>query len=157
VRASNPLFYRPHARIAGGRQHLHHADTAARYLDRACRLAPADGGAWYLAGLAHLIEGDPGQAWHCWPCSPACSSAHLPQIVPMAPAHLGPGGLTDRVLPQNPDMLAEASRFVPAPDRPALLTRALDLSEAKPRRPEDLYRRARLLLEADRPADAVQA
>ncbi|HJZ94733.1 MAG TPA: O-antigen ligase family protein [Gemmataceae bacterium] len=157
VRAGNPLYYRPHARIAGGRQHLHHADTAAGYLDRACRLAPADGGAWYLAGLAHLTEGDPGQAWHCWRCSLDCSSAYLPQIIPIVHAQLGPGGLTDRVLPRNPDMLVEAARFVPAPDRPVLLTRALDLSEGNPRRPEDLYRRARLLLEADRPADAVLA
>jgi hypothetical protein len=161
VRAANPLLPRPHVRLAGARQYLAHPDSVVNYLDRATRLRPTDPGLWYLAGLSHLDAGAPDRAWDCWRRSLVCSSAQLETILPPALARLGGGGLVERVLPPNPEVLVAAARTPALVDRPAdrrvVLTRALELLGDAPGRPEDLYLRAWILRQTGRPAEAIRA
>lgn len=160
ARAMNPLLERPHARLAGAREHLDRADAVTDYLDRATRLRPSDAGLWYLAGLAHLDAGEEDRAWECWRNSLACSDAQLEGIVAAALPHLGADGLLDRVLPAKPQVLVAVSRLPSLAERPAervaVLTRALDLLDGA-ERAEEWHLRARLLLEIGRPADAQNA
>ncbi|MDY3552155.1 O-antigen ligase family protein [Gemmata sp. JC717] len=160
VRALNPLLERPHVRLAGGRAHLTNAAPTAVYLDRAAALRPSDAGLWYLAGLAHLNAGEDDRAWECWGRSLVCSDAQLEGIVTAAAPRLGGAGLLDRVLPPDPKLLVAASRLPVLAERPAdrvaLLDRAGQLLEAAGD-PEGAYLRARVLLDAGRPADALRA
>lgn len=160
ARAMNPLLERPHARLAGGREHLDRAGAVANYLDRATQLRPSDAGLWYLAGLAHLDAGAEDRAWACWRNSLACSDAQLEGIVATALPRLGADGLLDRVLPAKPPVLVAVSRLPSLADRPAervaVLARALALLDGA-ERAEEWHLRARLLLETGRPADAQNA
>jgi tetratricopeptide (TPR) repeat protein len=161
VREANPLLPRPHVRLAGARQYLTHPDSVVNYLDRATRLRPTDPGLWYLAGLSHLDAGDPDRAWDGWRRSLVCSPAQLETILPPALARLGGGGLVERVLPPNPEVLVAAARTPALVERPAdrrvVLTRALELLGDTPSRPDDLYMRAWILRQTGRSAEAVRA
>jgi O-antigen ligase/tetratricopeptide (TPR) repeat protein len=161
TRALNPIYHRPHGRLAGARQHLHHADTAQNYLDRACMLAPADGGAWYLAGLSYFQDGHVERGSICWRNALQCSATDLPAIVLTAYEHLGVAGLVEQVLPPNPAILVAAAKLPPLADhdidRRLVLARALEVMPERAARPEDLYLRAWLLRETGRIPDAIAA
>jgi tetratricopeptide (TPR) repeat protein/O-antigen ligase len=151
TRSANPLYHRPHGRLAGERQYLRNADTAARYLDRACRLAPADGSTWYLAGLAHFEEGDVERAASCWRNSLRCTTQYLSSIVRVAYSRLGASGLVEKVIPSDSEMIISVSQLPDLansePNRRLLLSRALELTPEIATRSADLYRRAWLLRE----------
>jgi O-antigen ligase/tetratricopeptide (TPR) repeat protein len=160
VRDANPLLDRPHARLAGGRSQLDHADSVINYLTRATRLRPTDGGLWYLLGLARLDGGDPDGAWECWRRALVCSPVHLETVVPAALDRLGPAGLVERVLPPRAEVVVAAARHPALADRPAdrrvVLTGALALFEsAASERADDLYLRAALLRETGNAKAAI--
>jgi O-antigen ligase/tetratricopeptide (TPR) repeat protein len=161
TRALNPVYHRPHGRLAGARQQLHHADTAQNYLDRACMLAPADGGAWYLAGLSYFQDGHVERGSICWRNALQCSTTDLPAIVPTAYEHLGAAGLVEQVLPPDPAILVAAAKLAPLADHEAdrrlVLARALEVMPDRASRPEDLYLRAWLLRETGQVKDAIAA
>jgi O-antigen ligase len=161
ARAACPLLAVPHVRLAGARDHLRDADPATAYLDRACRLTPADGSVWYVAGVTRLAAGDADGAWPYWRSALTCSADHLPAVVGPAVERLGPAGLVDRVLPAKPELLAAAAKLPPLCDRPddrrVVLARAVDLLRCSPTGADGLYLRAWLLREAGRAADAVPA
>jgi tetratricopeptide (TPR) repeat protein len=162
VRDENPLYARPHLRLAGNRGRLTRPDSAANYLERACLLAPADAAVWYLAGLEQITEGDAGRGWAAWRRSLECSHAYLTAIVPRALQRLGAAGLVENVLPSNPPTLIEAGRLPELAERPAdrrvILARALDsLGRFPPESPEARYQRAWLLRETGRVEEAVAA
>ena len=159
TRALNPVYHRPHGRLASGRQHLHHADTVLNYLDRACMLAPADGGAWYLAGLSYFQDGQIERGSICWRNALQCSASHLPAIVPIAYKKIGTVGLMEQVLPPDLVLLVAAASVSPLADqeidRQLVLSQALKVMPDRASRPEDLYLRAWVLRETGQTADAI--
>jgi O-antigen ligase/tetratricopeptide (TPR) repeat protein len=161
ARAACPLLATPHVRLAGARDHLRDADPATAYLDRACRVTPADGSVWYVAGVTRLAAGDADGAWPCWRSALVCSADHLPAVVGPAFEKLGAAGLVERVLPAKPELLTAAAKLPPLADRPAdrraVLGRAADLLGDAPAGADGLYLRAWLLREAGRAADAIPA
>lgn len=163
LRASNPLYANSHARLAGNRQFLQHPDSVSNYLDRATRLRPTDESLWFLAGLNHIAgDGDVNRAWEDWRCSLVCSPRHLPRILPVAIASLGPSEVVDRVLPLDPTLLFQAAQTPPLSeneaDRRAFSARAVErIAELSLAKKDDLYARAWLLRETGQTTAAVEA
>jgi tetratricopeptide (TPR) repeat protein/O-antigen ligase len=162
AREAQPLAPSPHARLAAHRGELVRPDRVTVYLDRACRVEPADGRLWYLAGLAHLAEGDRDRAWEQWRRALACSPDQLPSVVAGAIPHADPTTVAERVLPQDPNVLAAAARTPAVSDRPdvqrAARTRALDVLGEGPGLGADGWNlRARLLHDLGRSDEAVAA
>ena len=162
LRASNPLYFQSHARLAGNRQYLEHPDTALNYLDRATGLRPTEEGLWYLAGVERIKADDFDSAWRDWRRSLLCSPAHLKSILPIAVKQLGPAGIANTVLPLEPELLLKAAQSPPLSenqnDRRKFAAGAVErIAELTLTKQDDLYARAWLLREAGRTGDAVTA
>lgn len=162
LRAMNPLFAEPHARLAGSREFLQHPDSVKNYLDRATRLRPTEEGLWYLAGLEELNNGNLDRAWDDWRQSLTCFPSYLTSISASAIARLGPEDLVDRVIPPIPELLHRVALSPPLTEK--LSSRRLFASRAADRiaglslsRTKDLYARAWLLREAGRVKNAITA
>ena len=160
LRAVNPLYAQAHARLAGNRQYLEHADTVRHYLDRATRLRPTEEGLWYASGLDHLSSGDADRGWQDWRNALRCSPAHLSNVAPVALARLGPAGAVDSVFPPNAILLYQAARTAPldarAADRRRFAARAVErLEPIAPGGADDAHARAWLLNEAGRANEAL--
>jgi tetratricopeptide (TPR) repeat protein len=124
-------------------------------------LAPADGGAWYLAGLSYFQDGHVERGSICWRNALQCSATDLREIVPTAYERLGVDGLVEQVIPPDPAILVAAAKLPPLADHEAdrrlLLAKALEVMPDHATRPEDLYLRAWLLRETGRVTDAIAA
>jgi tetratricopeptide (TPR) repeat protein len=138
------------------------AEEPGRYLERVRALAPTDPTLWYLCGRQELADGRPDRAWSDWRRSLELSDRHLEEVVGAAGKLLGPRGLLDRALPDDPGLLARvAARLYPGPDAAAgrrpFLERALGLLERQPGGddPDRLQLRASLQRSLGRPAEAV--
>ncbi|MBY0457159.1 MAG: tetratricopeptide repeat protein, partial [Gemmataceae bacterium] len=161
AREANPLLHQPHARLAGNRSQLTNAESTIRYLERATRVRPVEPGLWYLLGLAHLTADTPERAWACWRKSLLCSPAHLELMIPQTLARGGASALVEGVLPADAKLVLEAAKSPALAGQPVarrvVLERALELAGDAPGRADALYRRAWLLRELGRTAEAIRA
>jgi O-antigen ligase/tetratricopeptide (TPR) repeat protein len=162
LRAINPLYEEPHARLAGNRQFLQNPDSVKNYLDRATRLRPTEEGLWYLSGLDGVSDGDFSRAWQDWRRSLICSPAHLKDILPVVISRLGPANAVDSVFTPNPSLLLRAAQTPPLSEkqeeRRSFAVSAVNRIDGMSlSNKEDLYARAWLLREAGRSEDAVAA
>jgi O-antigen ligase len=146
ARQSCPLMLRPHMRLAAYANPAAVGEPARAHLDRARRLAPADAEVWYLAGAEELHEGQAEEAWRCWRRSLECGDRFLEAVLRQAKPHLSAEEIADRLLPDQPRVLAAAAaRLEPEAVKQALRTRAVRLLKAEKDPPtEDLCLRAEL-------------
>lgn len=164
-----PLLSQPHLRLVAFAEHLETPDAPDAYWSRAERLAPTDPELWYYAGLYHFRAGVFPPAWEDWRrslelCRPFADWRHLDEIVAAALPKLGPDGLMEQVLPDDPSLLMTVVRrtdpVAPAEGRlRPLIERAVVLSAARsgPLLPRESYARAVALRLLDRPDEALTA
>lgn len=138
-----PLLPGVNAPLASYREFFAVADPAARYLERARILSPADPDVWYASGLQHLRDGNEEEAWKAWRRSLELSPRHLERVTDQAARRLSPAEFSSRVMPDRPELLVAAATHLAA--RPGhsklqtiLLERALVLWEARPGEPTGL-------------------
>ncbi len=110
------------------------ADPREAYLERAKLLAPGDPEVWYESGVYELEDGRVDQAWASWRHALGLSGQRLPEILDRVASRLEPRAILDRVLPEDPDRLLEASERLPAGSegRRIVLESALGLLGRRP-------------------------
>jgi tetratricopeptide (TPR) repeat protein len=140
------------------------AEPRGAYLERAKLLAPADPDLWYRCGLHELADGRPDRAWASWRRALELSGEQLGPILDRSREHLGAPEILRGVLPDRPELLLEAARYLyPRQDeeqgRRPFLERALTLLEAGPSPPpaSALHRRATIQRDLRRPSPALES
>jgi O-antigen ligase len=158
-----PLLEKPQIRLAAYRDHLHSAEPRATYLARAKRLLTGEPDLWYICGLEELREGQPKEAWKSWRRCLECSGRHLKAILTELVRRGPDPGAVDHVLPDRPEVIVSAARFLvfpeESPHKGKLLERALSLLEQPGRAltPEDFYLKAEIYVLLDQPDRAIAA
>jgi O-antigen ligase/tetratricopeptide (TPR) repeat protein len=160
ARDRSPLEPAAHVTLAAHRDGFSRADPATAYLERACRLQPAEAEFWYACGQEYLRAGQPDPAWERWRRCLALSDRHLKEVLDQALPRLGAAGVCERVMPDRPDLLLAAAELLPPDDadgRRPFLARAVELFDRRtpPPKTEDLYRRGRAERLLGRPAEAA--
>lgn len=160
TRRGNPLLATPHFRLAGNRDQLTNASSVSTYLERACRLEPANVDFWYLAGMELSESGNNKAAAAAWKSSLICSPKLLPAIVSRAVTTVGVDGLVDSILPDDPAILLSVAKHATLRSHPeertALLVRAARIFADQPAETADeTVQHARLLRQLGRVDEAV--
>jgi hypothetical protein len=164
ARDSCPLWAEAHLRIAENRDRFRLADSRAAYSQRAKFLAAASADVWYRCGIQELADGEPDLAWQSWRRCLELSSLYLGGILDRSSDSLGPHEILNRVLPDRPEVLAEAADYLlpqrqSAAERRPFLERALRVLRqgAGPSTAEEFHLEAVLCRSLARPAEAVAA
>jgi len=165
ARDTNFIFWTPQTRIGLFRDQFVNAPPALWYLERACKVAPAEPFVWYAAGKQRYDEGDKDGAWRDWKRSLALTPQHLNLIARDASSVLAPEDFVDRVLPDDADIVDRAmNRLHPDPaqagdSRRPFLLKSLVLLERKgsERAAPDELQRGRILRELNRSDEAIAA
>lgn len=149
ARDLSPLLVKSHLGIAVNVDYLRQADSFESYVNRAKQLRPADPDLWYLCGVVELQHHCPELAWSSWRHSLELSKSHFIEIITQASKQLDAPELLAKVLPDNPDMILEATFRLFPPSEPVkrqlLLQKALALYDQKPNlTPEELHNKARI-------------
>jgi tetratricopeptide (TPR) repeat protein len=159
-----PLIPETHLLLAANARRLAGAEAPGRYLERVRALAPTDPTLWYLCGRQELIDGQPDRAWSDWRRSLELSDRHLGDVLGTALKRLGPRGLLEQVLPDDPALLVRVGQQLdpdpgPAAGRRPFQERALDLLGRQPGAgdPDRLHLKASLQRALGRPAEALES
>lgn len=151
ARKGRPTAALPHVRLAANRAYVERPLSSTEYLRRACATDPADGGHWYLAGLAAVDEKKFDVAWDCWKNSLRCNGEHVPDILPTAIAQPNASEVLDQLLPDSATTILDMAMHPSIQEheslRRRLIQRALSLSEAKAHTLDEEASRGKLLLE----------
>jgi tetratricopeptide (TPR) repeat protein len=107
-----PLWAEAQLQLAENRGRLEGGDPAAAYLDRATFLAPENAEVFYRCGIQELAGGQPDQAWRSWRHCLELSGLYLSAILDRSSDVLTPQEILDRVLPDRPEVLAEAADYL---------------------------------------------
>jgi O-antigen ligase len=158
-----PTLGAPHVRLAANRSAFAQADPAYRYIERAMLLIPVDPELWYVGGLVALLEDDRERAIQCWRRSLELSDDFLEDILSRAVVAFGEEATVQRVVPDDPDRLWKAARFLypePAqePQRRTLFARALGILQQRGNslEPGELHTMAELYRALDQKTEAVR-
>ncbi|MCU0702874.1 MAG: O-antigen ligase family protein [Fimbriiglobus sp.] len=131
------------------------ADPPLAYFQRATRLRPTLGEAWYARGVEELAKGDRAAAAASWRRSLELSPRRLSAIL-AAWADRPDEELRDRVLPDDPEVLLRAADRRPAGDRRVYLERAAALAGRDWSNVGQWAATAEACDELNRPNDATQ-
>jgi tetratricopeptide (TPR) repeat protein len=140
-----PLWAEAQLQLAENRGRLDCGDPAAAYLDRAKFLAPENAEVFYHCGIQELADGQTDEAWQSWRHCLELSGVYLSAILDRSSDVLGPQEILDRILPDRPEVLADAADYLfprrQAAERRPFLERALQAlrRQGAPQSADDLH------------------
>jgi O-antigen ligase len=132
-----PTAAKPHFRIAVNRKYFARAEPRAAYLERAKALAPYDAELWYLCGIQEAADGRLGPAAASWRRALELTDRYLLSILRRCRGVFAASEIRERIVPERPELLAAAARFLyaapaDAAARRPFQERALALLEQRP-------------------------
>jgi tetratricopeptide (TPR) repeat protein len=164
ARNACPILSPPHFLLAQNVSHLRRCDTADVYRERGKLLTRWDVDPFFQAGLEELLEKHPDKAWESWRHCLELNDRYLESIVDEGASTLTPVEMVERLIPDKPDRLLAAARFLypetaAVEERRPFLEKAAALLEGPqpPISAEDFHTQAVVYQLLGRPTEALRA